>query len=165
MLRHAVSDRELVVSLVALYAQHAARRARHKQRYATTATVFLSSSTYQDGSDASACVTFPQATNDGLTITHALTTAIRHSLPERGSWYRIGVLLSGLVSAPQLLLQPPIEHPDLDQAIDRIRDRLNQDIIGWGLAGLRSTQTWQIAANHLSKRATTRWNELLTLTV
>ncbi len=165
MLRQAISDPELIVSLVALYAQHAARRARLKQRYATTAGVILSSSTHDEGSDVWASVTFPQATHDSIIITRALTSVIRDRLPRHGSWYRIGVFLGELTATPQLAFDAPAEHTELDQAIDNIRDRLHQDVIGWGLAGLRDRQSWQIAANYLSKRATTRWDELLTVMI
>jgi DNA polymerase V len=164
MLGHAVTNPDLVVSLVASYAQQAARRARLKCRYATTATAMVSASHHEADTDIVVGVTFPQATHDTLTITRALTHAVRRIMPRRGSWYRIGAFLGALTDTPQLALIPPKEHDELDRTVDHLRDQLGQTVIGWGLSGLRDTHPWDITTNHLSKRATTRWDELITIT-
>ncbi|HOB22758.1 MAG TPA: DUF4113 domain-containing protein, partial [Bacillota bacterium] len=77
---------------------------------------------------------------------------------------KAGVVLSEIRSAqnPQLNLFVPTEpwqrNKKITQVMDKINSRWGRDTICYGAQGM--SQAWQLRREYLSRRYTTRWDEL-----
>ena len=99
---------------------------------------------------------------------------IRKAMAALGSIYRprhryikVGIMLTGLVPddprQPDLFLPEAAREPALMATVDRINAAGDGHALFWAAEGI--DQSWQMRRRRLSRRYTTRWDELLTVRV
>ncbi len=64
---------------------------------------------------------------------------------------------------PLALFQPEFENRGVGKALDEITRRLGGEAIGVGFGGLKQPAGWEMKRELLSPRATTHWDELVTV--
>lgn len=64
---------------------------------------------------------------------------------------------------PLALFTPEFEGRGVGKALDDITRKLGGQAVGVGLAGFKQPSSWEMKRAMLSKRATTHWDELVTV--
>lgn len=178
---HPVRTREQMREVMSYYAQKAAARLSTEGRYASLMTVTAGTSRFAAGQQSfpSAQVRLPQATRDPILLTKLAVRAM-DSLMEPGHDYvRGGVILSGLSDQPDAAeleldfggpspadLMPA--HGDggdqVSQMVQQVTKRFGNKAIGLGRTGLSAEPDWSMKREFISRRYTTNWKELPTVT-
>lgn len=166
MLGATVSTRSEMRSVLATYAAAAARRLRSHGLEASLAQVWISSSRFRDRVEHhTVSVPLDPPTADPLRLIEATRALLPH-MHEGHPYNRAGILLSGLGRAgdtPVLWGAADPARERLAAAVDQVTARYGRDAVGYGPAGLRGRQRWDMRRERLSPAATTRWDELLTV--
>ena len=171
-----VTTREALLESVASFAAQAAEKLRRHGMLAAGCNAYVqlavpgmfSRNDGQEGSFSGCTVLFPHPTD----ATNVILKAIRErasSLFVSGARYRkSGVVFFGLEkagSAYQADLFAPTEAREsspLYQAVDRLNRKLGRGTVFSAAEGV-GAKTWEMKRSMLSKRATTKWDELLTV--
>jgi DNA polymerase V len=151
---------------VASYATRAGEKLRAQGSVGGYLTVFITTNPYQErlqyANAASLCLPIATA-NTAELIYYALKTL--ESIYRPGYIYKkAGVIISEIrpEANAQLSLFTPAapwqRNKHITKTMDRINSRWGKDAIHYGAQGLN--QTWKLRREHLSRRYTTRWDEL-----
>lgn len=151
---------------VSEYSSRASEKLRKQSSTATYLTVFLSTNRFKDTPQYSNSITLKLSTDtnftpDIITFAHkALEQIFRN-----GYFYKkTGIMLTGLKdsSCNQLtIIENPLENINknkISNVMDNINKIYGQDTIKSASAGF--TRNWSMRREFLSKRYTTRWDEL-----
>jgi DNA polymerase V len=155
--------------VLSVYAQRVAQRLRKQGSVAKTAQIFIGTSPYADAPylSAGASVGFPTPTDDPIAMTKAAIGAIRGRLVPGARYVRAGIILNGIsrrgATMPLSMFEADYDRRDLGPTLDAITKRHGTGTIGLGLGGIRTGSVWQMKRGRLSRRATTHWDELATV--
>jgi DNA polymerase V len=155
---------------VATYTTRAAEKLRRHRVAAGVVTVFLMTNRFTDEPQYSNSVTipFPVATQDTAELIRYALRGIEHIFRESYRYQKVGVILTALVPAHQV--QPHLfdridreRSQQLMAAIDAINTAWGSGTIRYAAVGLRPR--WSMRCARRSPRFTTRWLELVEVTV
>jgi DNA polymerase V len=164
-----VGDIGSIKEAVATYTSRAAEKLRRQHSAASIVSVFVVSkeenhlATFNRGATHSNYITLPTATS----FTNELikpAVALVDSLYEKGKLYKkAGVMLSGIIPDNSIqgnlfLSESKNCERKLMEMIDNVNFSQRDDILKFAASG--TTRNWKMQQNHISKRYTTRWNEL-----
>lgn len=162
-----VTELEELREAIASYTARAGEKLRAQGSIGGYLTVFITTNPYQEhhsqyANAASLCL--PMATaNTAELICYALRAL--ESIYKPGYIYKkAGIVISEIIPEKnaQLSLFTPAEpwqqNKQVTKTMDRINARWGKDTIRYGAQGLE--QTWKLRRDHLSRRYTTRWDEL-----
>jgi DNA polymerase V len=68
-------------------------------------------------------------------------------------------------ATPLELFRHPHEDAGIAAIVDRVQKKAGRDILGLGYGGFRPGPSWQMKRGMLTQRATTHWDELITVKV
>ncbi len=169
MFGHPVGSLGDIKEAIATYTSKAAEKLRRQQSAATIISVFVTSKDekggllYQRGSSITSYHILASPTS----ITYELirpALQIAERIYEPGKIYqKAGVILSGIV--PDASIQTALFYADkknvsrlLMDKIDNINSSMKADMIKFASSG--TNPTWNMRQDYLSKRFTTRWDEI-----
>jgi DNA polymerase V len=163
-----VTELEEVLSV---YTQRAAARLRKQGSLTRMMRCFTATSPFSDSAahtNHTVSVAFPEPTDDAATLYRAAIAALGPQLESGRLYVRAGVTL--------MELTPRDEHASLDvfdegdgappahgAVLDLIAGRFGEEALGLGVAGLRHRRGWSMKRDMVSPRATTHWDELVTV--
>jgi DNA polymerase V len=161
-----LSDPKAIGERVATFSASLGEKLRKQKSHCNMITVFVLSNQHrQDLKQHSATRTikmdFP--TNSTLEI-NRMAQMVLHSILKEGIQYKkAGVIVSALTPAETFQLKlyggEDPRHIDLMKAIDKTNDKIGGNIIRFGTNDLG--KRWKMRQQQLSKRYTSRWDELL----
>lgn len=158
-----------VSEAVATFVARGSEKLRRQQLVAGTVSVFLETNTFKAVKQYHpwATVSLPVASADIRTLTTAAQNALRMIFKQGYRYKKAGVLLDDL-SAAGCVQGDFWSEPDSpqSQALMRAMDRLNKV---WGRGTVKTAscgtrEAWRLRADLMSRRYTTRWDELLRVT-
>ncbi|WP_225886997.1 DUF4113 domain-containing protein [Nodosilinea nodulosa] len=152
---------------VAFYGATAAAKLRRDGQVAKTMTVFITTSRFRPREPYyanSQTLTLPFPANDTPTLVRAALGATEQLYQPGYSFHKAGVMLMDL--SPEEIVQGSIfgcqARPERSWELMEVIDSLNQQFgtgtIRWAAEGLQ--QGWRMRADRLTRRYTTRWDEL-----
>lgn len=162
-----VTSPEDMRQVLSMYAQKITTRLRRQGSVAGVVTAFAGTSYYTDKMHH-----FPQAgirletpSDDPRIIAKASIEALLPLLHPDARYARAGIILSSISprESHQYLeiFQPAFDERGIGQIIDAIqRKHSNSSIIGLGRAGINPAPWWNMKQEMMSKRSSTRWDEL-----
>jgi DNA polymerase V len=160
-----VTELEEVLSV---YTQRAAARLREQGSLARMMSCTASTSAFREGQVSHAVsLAFPDPTDDPVEMYRAAITALGPQLQGNQQYVRVGVSLYEF--------SPRESHAVLDifgtdptpfpagAVLDSIAAKYGHENLGLGLAGLKTNRAWTMRRDMVSPRATTHWDELITV--
>lgn len=153
---------------LSIYAQQAATRLVKHNQVAKLLTAFAGTSAYtEQRSFPSTLARLPSPTADPV----ELTRAAHRLLPqlEDGIRYaRAGIMLTDLrpaaVHQPLEMFRHAHEDAGIAELVDRVQKHTgSRELLGLGWGGMRPGPTWTMKRDMLSPRATTHWEELVSV--
>lgn len=162
-----VTELEDLREAVASYAARAGEKLRAQDSIASYLTVFITTNPYQEHHSQyanAAGLYLPMATANTAELIHYALKALESIYKPGYIYKKAGVVLSEIRSAqnPQLNLFVPADpwqrNKKITQVMDKINSRWGRDTICYGAQGM--SQAWQLRREYLSRRYTTRWDEL-----
>ncbi|MDO5083363.1 Y-family DNA polymerase [Arachnia propionica] len=162
-----ITTRAGIRQVLSIYTQQAAARLMRHQQVAGTLQAFAGTSRRAGQQSHPSVITrLPLPTADPV----ALMRAARELLPriQEGVHYaRAGIMLMDLTpvgaSVPFEMFRSPHEDAGVAELIEQVQQRAGRGTIGLGWGGLRPGPSWQMRRSMLTRRATTRWEELATV--
>jgi DNA polymerase V len=157
--------------VISIYAQKICSRLRNQKSITRQIGIFGSTSQFANAKfhkSFAQSIRIPNGTASPITIAR-IANRVLEDVFEPGAWYnRAGLLLTDLAPIEQALnvlepFQPDLDSEYISQTLDRITDRFGESAIGIGLGGLKKRPSWNMRREKLSLRATTHWDELLTV--
>ena len=160
-----------------IYAQRAATRLVRHGQVAKLLTAFAGISAFGDPTVAGAEVKsralhpqvvarLPTFTADPVELTRA-AHAILPQLSDGVRYARAGIMLTDLRKADEHqtldMFRHAHEESHIAELMSRIQKKTGNDSLGLGYAGLRPGPKWQMKREMLTRRATTHWDELVTV--
>jgi DNA polymerase V len=160
-----VAELEEVLSV---YTQRAAARLRDQGSLARMMSCTASTSPFRDNHVSHAVsLAFPDPSDDPVQMYRAAVTALGPQLQANQQYVRVGVSLYEF--------SPRDSHAALDifgtepapfaagAVLDSIAAKYGQENLGLGRAGLKTNRAWTMRRDMVSPRATTHWDELITV--
>ncbi|WP_346797488.1 Y-family DNA polymerase [Halomonas sp. Bachu 37] len=153
------------------HAQRGAEKLRAQNSLARAVLVFLNTNRHRRDLPQSfphVVAELPYPTQESRQIIATAQRALRQAYRPRYRYMKAGVMLLDLVDAANyqmpLLGTPPdaaesTRNRQLMETLDSINRTMGHGTIAFGLA--RRQAAWPLRCGHLSRRYTTRWNELL----
>lgn len=162
-----VTTRDGMRQALSVYAQQASTRLVKHGQVAKILTAFAGTSHYTEQVRyPSQVVRLPFPTADPVELTRAAHRLLPQ-IEEGIRWARAGIMLTDLrraaVIQPLELFRHPHEDAGISTIIDRVQKKTGRDLLGLGWGGMRPGPSWQMHRGMLSPRATTHWDELLTV--
>jgi DNA polymerase V len=157
-----------------IYAQRAATRLVKHGQVAKLLTAFASVSGFDENPGSGDRRTlFPQAvarlptpTADPVQLTKA-AHALLPQLSDGVRYAKAGIMLTDLRKADEHqtldMFRHAHEESHIAELMSRVQRKAGADALGLGYAGLRPGPGWQMKREMLTKRATTHWDELVTV--
>ena len=148
---------------VRTHAVRAGEKLRRHQRAAPQLQVFIHTSRHRDGPQrsVSGVESFPVATNDSLSLSAAAGRLVRRLWADGYHYSKAGVMLEGLVSPADAVLdlwsQPDPRREELMRAMDAINLRFGHHALA--PAGVSYQKPWGLKQDMRSPRWTTRLSE------
>lgn len=152
------------------YMTRAAEKLRADGSQAGAVEVFLQTSPFRDTPQYAPAATVPleQPTQDTLVLVRIACNTLEVLYRPGFSYAKAGVRLLDLspdgIAQGDLLSEgsPETEKKsqDLMDTLDAIRKRFGAEACQPGTAGIRAPKSWQMQRGHVSKRFTSRWDEL-----
>ena len=150
---------------VAAYTTVAAEKLRKQHALTGMLYVFLMTNPFQPDRPQyanTAVRTFPVPTAYTPDLIRAATDSLTEIFKTAYHYKRVGVMLAGIVpDSPiqtDLFAENPARHAGLMQAVDRINRLWGRDTLLFAAAGI--ARPWKMSQVRLSRRYTTRWEEL-----
>lgn len=160
-----------------IYAQRAATRLVRHGQVAKVLTAFAGISAYGEPTIVGATTSkrslhpqivarLPSPTADPVQLTKA-AHALLPQLSDGVRYARAGIMLTDLRKAdehiPLEMFRHAHEEEHIAELMARVQRKTGHDALGLGYAGMRPGPTWQMKREMLTKRATTNWDELVTV--
>jgi len=165
-----ITDRVQLEEAISLYASRAGEKAREKQVYANSLTLFIRTSPFADGPKYSKSVNyvFSEPVNDTPSLIKAAIQGLQSIFKPGLDYQKAGVMLTGLVCAPDcqnslFAHRNGIASDTLMAVMDSINAIHGRDSLRIASSG--TDRPWFMAREWLSPCYTTRWNELRRVTV
>ena len=163
---HTITKFEELKESIIAYASSAAEKLRARRLIASSLTVFINTSYFDSTAPTyanSTTVSLPYEANSTKLIVNSAVDALSKIYRKGYNYKKSGIILNDLTS--EELQQPSLfdyKNPK-DDKISAVMDLINKKY-GKGsirLAGSGFESDWKMSRNHLSKRYTSDWNELL----
>jgi DNA polymerase V len=164
-----VGDKKSIKEAVATYTSRAAEKLRRQHSAASIVSVFVvaKEQDHQLNFGSSGTISLQTTLAAATSITHELikpAVGLVEQLYEKGRIYKkAGVMLSGIV--PDASIQGNLFVPDnkngerkLMDMIDNVNFSQRDDVLKFAASG--TERNWKMQQNHISKRYTSRWEEL-----
>lgn len=154
--------------VMSIYAQKVSARLRKHELVTQQLIAFALTSHVSEGfsHSASAHVALDRPIDEPIEIAKAALN-ILPQLDPRARYVRAGIMLLQLSPKESHeylpLFTSPHEGKRVGELIDRINEVNGNGSIGVGLGGFRNAPQWNMRRDRLSPRATTRWDELVTV--
>ncbi|SDH21759.1 Y-family DNA polymerase [Microbacterium pygmaeum] len=163
--------------VLSIYAQRAATRLVRHGQVAKLLTAFASVSPFDNSDRAESgggrrslfpqtVARLPTPTADPVQLTKAAHALLPH-LSDGVRYAKAGMMLTDLRKADEHQTLDMFRHAHEEHHIAdlmaRIQRKTGHDTLGLGYAGLRPGPKWQMKREMLTKRATTHWDELVTV--
>lgn len=168
-----LTSRDDMKQVLSLYAQRVSARLRAQHQVASQVGIWVATGWADTGTPqhvANIAVPLSTPSDDPITFTKAAERIMPELFPEHSPgvrYARAGVTLTGLTPAdriqPLALFQPEFENRGVGKALDEITRRMGGEAIGIGFGGLKQPAGWEMKRELLSPRATTHWDELMTV--
>ncbi|WP_418983451.1 Y-family DNA polymerase [Alistipes sp.] len=163
---HDTDDFEQIRRCVAQYAAACAEKLRAQHSVCGEMTVFLLTNRHKEGMPQhceSHLLKLSVPTDSTLCLTEHAVRTLRMIFRKGRAYKRAGVILSDLSSktGTQLDLYDPVDrarHDQLMQAIDRVNATMGRHKVVTAAAG---TEFFRMHREHLSKRFTTDWDQII----
>lgn len=165
-----VSDKEDLRQAVAVFASRAAEKLRAQYSVAGNISVTLVTSKYDNpgaqykfGMD----ITLPDPTADTPLLVRAAEAVVNRLYDPAKKYKKAWVMLTGIV--PEKEIQTDLfsdtvysqKQHDLMECMDSVNARYGRQTMSVAAGGVGKNQSWQMKQEHLSKRYTTCWDELM----
>ena len=160
----AVTTWDALAEAVATYASRAGEKLREHGLLACAMTVFIQTNRFVPGEFYGNAATFGiEPTQDTFALLRDALRGVRSIFRDGYRYWKAGVMLNDLIdaeTAPQQMfpLRDPIRSARLMQAIDSINGRYGRGMLRPAVSGVE--RRWVAKANHLSRRYTTKLDEL-----
>lgn len=164
-----VGDKQSICEAVATYTSRAAEKLRRQHSAASVVSVFVVArdQDHQLGFGSAGATSLYTTLESATSITNELikpAVLLVDRLFEKGKLYKkAGVMLSGIV--PDSSIQGNLFAPNAKNAerklmdmIDNVNFSQRDDVLKFAASG--TERNWKMQQNHISKRYTTRWDEL-----
>lgn len=164
-----VTDLKEIHEAVSIYTQRAAISLRKQNSVARVVNAYAATGHFSKDEYFAPSVTIelPNPTDDPIVLTRAVMAALEPRLREGHKYARAGITLLGI--------SPKVDHTYLDafvpqfvelnlgELVDKVSRKYGSSSIGFGAAGFSAGHEWQMRRESLSPRATTHWDELVTV--
>ncbi|REL24993.1 Y-family DNA polymerase [Rhodohalobacter sp. SW132] len=155
---------------VTLFASRAAEKLRAQKSVASNICVTLVTNKYENpgkpykfGID----VSLPNPTADTTTLAMAAVSVVNRLFDPCKKYKKAWVMLTGIV--PEAEIQTNLfseqaytqKQHDLMECMDSVNARYGSQTMSVAGTGVGNNQSWQMKQEHLSKRYTTRWDEIM----
>lgn len=162
-----ITTRDGIRQALSIYAQQASVRLMRHRQVAKTLHAFAGTSHWTERKHhPSAIVKLPFPTADPVELTRAAHTLLP-SIEDGTRYARAGIMLVDLSSAgsttPLAMFRHPHEDAGIAAVIDQVQKKNGRELIGLGWGGFRPGPAWQMKRDMLTRRATTHWDELVTV--
>lgn len=162
-----ITTRAGIRQALSIYTQQAAARLMRHQQVAGGLHAFAGTSHWSEQrSHPSIIARLPFPTADPV----ALMRAAEELLPriQEGVRYaRAGIMLVDLIPAgtavPFEMFRSRHEDTGMAAIIEKVQQKVGRETIGLGWGGFRPGPSWQMRRDMLTRRATTQWDELMTV--
>lgn len=163
---------------LSVYAQKACRRLRRQHSLCSQVSAFCSSSPFDAQHEYASfhgTTSLTTPSDDPLVIAKAACRALRERTDPNARYIRAGVLLLGLLDAesfhPLAGFEANEDVHGLGEVLDRATRRFGPARVGIGYGGMRgfarrdddTGAAWTMRRDMLSRRCTTRWDEMATV--
>ncbi|MGB3413304.1 MAG: DUF4113 domain-containing protein, partial [Microbacteriaceae bacterium] len=154
--------------VLSIYAQKVSTRLRKQGSVAQAVTAWASTSHFNQDQrhHPSITVSLEYPSDEPITIAKA-SMELLPILISGTRYARAGVVMHELTPkeshAYLPLFQPLYENRNLGETLDRIQEKTGAGSIGIGLGGFKNPPAWNMKRGMLSKRCTTVWSELATV--
>ncbi len=148
------------------YTELNGHKLRKKKLCASTIMVFLTTNSYQKLPQYSAgfSATFPTPTNNSTEMIRYAKETVQKIYKSGYQYKKAGVVVAGLIPEDQVQLnifdeinRPKYQH--LYKIIDHLNESYGRQTIS--IASSKGSRKWKLKQEKLSKRFTTRWDDLL----
>ncbi len=163
--KNRVREKRQLHEAVALYASRAGEKARGKNVFATSITVFLRTSPFAPGPkySNSATITYPEAVNDTPALIKAATQALDMIFRSGLDYQKADIMLTGLVYENErqtsLFTTPDTSKKEgLMAVMDKLNNLYGSETLRMASSG--TNRPWWMARERLSPSYTTRWSDL-----
>ena len=162
-----ITTRDGMRQALSVYAQQASTRLVKHGQVAKILTAFAGTSHYTEQVRyPSQVVRLPFPTADPVELIRAAHRLLPQ-IEDGVRWARAGIVLTDLrpteVIQPLDLFRHAHEDAGISTIVDKIQQKTGRDMLGLGWGGMRPGPSWQMHRGMLSKRATTHWDELITV--
>ena len=162
-----ITTRDGMRQPLSVYAQQASTRLVKHGQVAKILTAFAGTSHYTEQVRyPSQVVRLPFPTADPVELIRAAHRLLPQ-IEDGVRWARAGIVLTDLrpteVIQPLDLFRHAHEDAGISTIVDKIQQKTGRDMLGLGWGGMRPGPSWQMHRGMLSKRATTHWDELITV--
>lgn len=157
---------------VADYVSHAAEKLRGQESLARILTVFLMTNPFGKDSQYHNAIPIelPIPTDSTPELLHQALAGTERIFRKGYRYHKAGVMLSGLLPRGQVQADlwekegpDPERRRKLMQALDRVNARMGAGTVAFAAEGIH--KVWRMKSERRSKRYTTRWDELVEVTV
>ena len=162
-----VTTKDALMESIASFTAQAAAKLRRHRLLANGCCVYAQMGSAREGRWAECTVAFEAPTDATNVMMQTIRREASDALFAAGEHYRkSGIVLFGLEKAGAAyqtdLFSPPAEHKasSLYKAVDAINARYGRGKVFSAAEGMRN-QAWKMRRAHLSRRATTNWDELI----
>lgn len=157
-----------VEEVIRMHANYGAEKLRLQRSFAQAILVFIKTNRFIDQSlqyHPSITLSLPYATNDTRTIIQVALQGARKIFKKEYLYNKAGLMMLDLVDQDnhQLDIFSQINYSQcqsdiLMQTLDKLNQKMGKNTVQFGIN--RSNASWSIKRDLLSKRYTTRWDEL-----
>ena len=152
---------------LSIYAQQMASRLTRHHQVGKTLVAFAGTAHFAEQKHyPQVKVRLPFPTADPVELTRAAHQLLPH-IQDGSRYARAGLMMVDLLPAGVHLPLEPFRAPHEDAGIagiiDSVQKKAGKEALGLGWGGMRPGPSWQMKREMLTKRATTHWDELVTV--
>ncbi len=161
------TEPEKIQEAVSTFANVCANKLRDQKSCAKTMMVFIHTNGFRTDlpqNRRNATITLPVATNLSSELSKYATMLAGAIFKPGYSYHKAGVIVSGIVPENQVQLNifdkvDRVKQKNLYKVVDLLNSSYGRDTVR--LAAQGKDRTWRLKQEHLSKRYTTKWEDLL----
>ncbi|MBN2802780.1 MAG: Y-family DNA polymerase [Deltaproteobacteria bacterium] len=165
---HMVENYDKLIESVTTFASSCASKLRASRLAAGQIMVFIHTNSFRKDLDQYAqnrVLTLPVPTSDSLELIQYAQKALKDIFKEGYQYKKAGVIVSALVNENKIQQDmfdriDREKHKNLMNAMDEVTKRFGKNSIKIASQGL-GKRTWHMNQQNLSKRYTTRWDEII----
>ncbi len=166
---HPVTTAREIEQVIGIYIQKIGARLRAQGSVAKTMTVWAGTSPFSEGEShhPSVRINFEVPTDNQIQLVKAAHSAFLPLVQHGMRYVRLGVVLTGLLpktaGAVLDIFETSTDKKNIGLLLDSLTPKVEGVPIGLGRAGMKKPPGWSMRRGMLSPRATTHWEELITV--